>query len=1069
MGYTKGGCHIANQQYAPYHVHSDISNGTAKMDSVTKYWQYIEKAKECGMKAFAFAEHGSIFEWYHKKTAIESAGMKYIHAVEAYITESLTEKVRDNYHCVLLAKNYEGFLELNRLVSGSFNRNDGHYYYAPRILFDDLLKTSENIIISTACIGSILGKAEPMLQQKFIHFLIRNKERCFLEIGHHPDQKQLDYNQKLYQISQETGIRLIAGTDTHALNELHSRGRKIYQKGKDVKFAEEDNWDLTFKTYTELVDAFRRQGCLPPDVYLQAIENTNVMADMVEEFVLDLGAKYPKISENPDEAFLQKITEAVEKHPYALERHGAEKLWSVIDEEIEVYKATNTVDFMLLQTYLREWEAANGIFGSARGSASGSIIAYLLRVTDMDSIKFDLNFFRFLNPDRVTNADIDTDYGGEDRVRVKEFLLKEKMNLPTIQSAEIITFNTVKTKGAIRDIGKALEMDRTEIAQIAKIADSGSDEELQKVRRKYKELFEYVDLVEGVIVSIGSHPGGVLLSDLEIAETIGLCSTKDSPYPVTMLNMLELDALMYVKLDILGVDNIGVLNKTCKLLGIERRTADNIDLEDDDVWDSIREDTTLIFQWEGDFAREYIKRLFSEETMAIAKKRTETFSRLKWLSLGSGLLRPAGASIRDSIANGEFYDNGFKELNDMLTPEAGRITMQETIMNFLVRFCGYSGAESDTVRRAIAKKKGTEKLLPEIKDRFISYSSENYEITTEKCAEEIEPILQIILDASDYGFTWNHSDAYSALGYICGYLRHYHPLEFLTTALNVFEGKEEKTAMITKYATKRGIAVTLPKWGLSRSEYFFDRERDVIAKGLSSVKYMNATIADELYNLSKKGSYQHFMDLLYDIHQQTSVNSRQLEILIQLDFFAEFGNQRELLKMVELFKKFKEGDAKQIKKTEVDGTPLEAIVQSHAIGITKSGGEAKSYKLLDVMSILLDAEKLIKSANVEDIGDVVKVKNFIAVMGYMGYVSGKEHDRPKLYISKIYPLKRKKDGVQFGYSILTKSIGSGVEARFTVFNNTFKKEPIAEGDIIHCRGYEREGIYFKMTAYSRIL
>ena len=610
----KGGFTIGSENYTVYHLHSDLSNGVTNIDSVTKFGEYINRAKECGMKAMAFSEHGSVFEWWHKKSAIEAAGMKYIHAVEAYLTSDLSEKIRDNYHCVLLAKNYDGFLELNQLVSDSFNRKDNHFYYVPRISFDELFQTSDNILITTACIGGVLAKGDGFIQERFLNFMKKNKHRCYFEIGHHLDEKQVIYNQRLYQLSQDTGIPLIAGTDTHVLNAEHERGRSILQRSKNIRFDEEDKWDLKFKTYDELVDSFRLQDSIPEEAYMQAIEETNRMADMVEPFELDRGTKYPHIYENPEETFVEKIREAIRVHPYAVKRHGGERLGKIVAEEIEVYKATKSIDFMLLQTYLREWERKNGIqCGYGRGSVSGSIVAYLLGITEMDSIKFGLNFFRFMNPSRVTNADIDTDYSGKDRDRVKEFLLKDKMGLPTIQSAEIITFNTIEEKGAIRDVARALGIPLSEVPAITKAADSKNENEKSAIRAKYKELFNYVDIVRGTIVSIGTHPSGVLISDLPIAQTVGLCSISTSDYPVSMINMKELDDLMYVKLDILGLDNIGVINDTCKKLGIERLTPDNVDMEDMDVWRSIRDNTTLIFQWESNSAQQYMKKFMSDE------------------------------------------------------------------------------------------------------------------------------------------------------------------------------------------------------------------------------------------------------------------------------------------------------------------------------------------------------------------------------------------------------------------------------------------------------------------------
>ena len=1061
-----------SNNYCIYHLHSDLSNAVTNIDSVTKFKEYIDRAKECGMKAMAFSEHGSVMEWWHKKCAIEEAGMKYIHAVEAYLTEDLTEKIRDNYHCVLIAKNYEGFLELNSLVSQSFNRKDNHFYYAPRISFDELFSTSDNILITTACVGGVFGKGDNATQKKFLEFMTAHKERCFFEVGHHLDDKQVSYNKRMYDLSTITGIPLIAGTDTHVLNEEHEKGRSILQVSKNIRFDGEEKWDLKFKTYDELISAYQKQGSLPEDVFLEAIDNTNRMADMVEEFQLDRGTKYPHIYENPEETFKQKIDDALHSHPYALKHHTEEELRPVLENEFSVYQATKSIDFMLLQTYLREWEKENGIqCGYGRGSVSGSMIAYLLGVTQMDSLRFGLNFFRFMNPSRVTNADIDTDYSGKDRETVKQFLLRDKMNLPNIRSAEIITFNTIAMKGAIRDVCRALYKDRADInyLQTANLICKEVELHENEIRKKYPEVFKYVDIVNGTIVSIGTHPSGVLISDLPIEQTVGLCSVSTSDYPVSMINMKELDDLMYVKLDILGLDNIGVINDTCKMLGIERLTPDNTDMEDMNVWKSIRDDTTLIFQWESDSAQHYLKQFMSDQTLEIARPKIPNFSMLKWMSFGNGLLRPACASFRDSVARGEFYDNGFDALNEFLSPEAGRIAMQETIMQFLVKFCGYSAAESDNVRRAIAKKKGTETLLPEIEKRFIEYSSEHYDITKERCEEVIKPFLQIILDASAYGFSWNHSDAYSSIGYICGYLRYYYPLEFLTAALNIFGDNMDKTADITNYATKVGIRVTLPKWGLSRGEYFFDKEKKIIAKGLSSVKYMSAGLADELYELAKN-KYTSFMDLLKDLDEKSSINSRQLDILIKLDFFSDFGNQRELLRMVDLFSNFfKKGQAKQIKKSDVDGTPIEDIIKRYAVGVTKSGGIAKSYTLLDISSILHEAEKAIRDMHLEDLSDLIKVRNFYDVMGYIGYVSGEEKDRRKLYITDLKPLFRKKDGKQFGYSVFTKSIGSGKESRFTVFNNVYNKEPVKDGDIIFCKGYERDGQYFKLTAYERVI
>ena len=318
--------------------------------------------------------------------------------------------------------------------------------------------------------------------------------------------------------------------------------------------------------------------------------------------------------------------------------------------------------------------------------------------------------------------------------------------------------------------------------------------------------------------------------------------------------------------------------------------------------------------------------------------------------------------------------------------------------------------------------------MPSILEGYCEKSPQPREIAEQEAKE----FLQVIEDSASYQFGYNHSVAYCLLGYLCAYYRYYHPIEFITSFLNN-AANEDDIRNGTSYANKVGIKITMPKWGLSKSECFFDREKNIIAKGLTSIKYMSSGIAEELYELAHNHTYTRFVDILADLDAKTSINTRQLDILIKLDFFSEYGNQRELIRIVEMFyEMFKKGQAKKISKDKVDGTPLEPIVSKYAVGVTKSGGVAKSYTLLDVKSILCEVEDAIKALHMEDLSDLIKVRNFADVMGYIGYISGKEEDRRKLYVLEVYPLVRKKDGKQFGYSVITKSIGSGKEGRFTV-------------------------------------
>ena len=908
--------------YTITHIHTMLSNGVTNIDSVTSFDQYIERAKECGMTALAFTEHGSVFEWVNKKKHVEKAGMKYIHAIEAYVTESIAPnedgtptKVKDNYHCCLYARNYDGVLELNKLSSKSFNREDGHFYYYPRITFDELINTSDNIIVTTACLGDILNKAEPKLIERFLHFLYDNKHRCFLEIQHHNVQDQIDYNRRLYEIYQRFGIPLIAGTDTHALNQLHMEARSVLQKAKDIRFDNEDGWDLTFKTYDELIKAYEKQGSIAMGIVREAIENTNRLADMVEPFELDTSYKYPHLWENSEKVFLDKIKQGIKRR--GIDKYpNRDEYATRIKHEFETYKHNGAIDFMLLMEDIISWCNNNDIkVGYGRGSCNGSVIAYLLGITEMDSIKFNLNFERFMNPERVSLADIDTDISPRQIEQVKDYIF----NRHGLYCCDIITFNTIALKGAIRDVCRALyrNSDKNYMTITDDICNRVERSE-EKVRAEYPEVFKYVDLLQGVVVSVGNHPCGTVTSGDSVDDKLGLMSTKTDKYMISQVYMKEVDSLNYVKLDLLKLDTIELINDTCTTANIERLIPDNIDTTDVKVWNSIRDDTTGIFQWEGATGDRYIKKLMSDSNIKKFQAIDKNIDRMTLLSIGNSAIRPAGASYRDDLAEGIVRKSGSQAIDDFLKPTFGYLVFQCQIIEFLHSYCGFTMGEADIVRRHFAKKTGTEADIPIIKDGgymigldgnpktdhhipgFIETMKQKYGMTKEESEKAIVNFLQVIIDASNYLFSLNHSQPYSFEGYACGWLRYYYPLEFLTTSLNINKDNEDKTKALIAYAVKRKITVKAPRFGYSKGEYFYDKDDNAIYKGVGSIKFMNNSLGDELYELSKN-KYESFIDLLKDIKEYTGADSRAIDILIRISYFSDYGDVNELLALTDLY------------------------------------------------------------------------------------------------------------------------------------------------------------------------
>ena len=939
------------------------------------------------MKAMAFTEHGSFFGWVNKKRHIESAGMKYIHGAEFYITETINEKIRDNYHCCLYAKNYDGVLELNQLSSISFNRDDNHFYYVPRITIDELLTTSDNVLVSTACLGGILHNGTDAIKDKFITFLANNKHRCFLEIQHHNDVdgEQGRYNQYLYELSKKIGVPLIAGTDTHALNEEHLKGRKTLQKAKNVRFENEDSWDLTFKTYDELILEYQKQNVLPMNVVLDAIENTNRLADMVDEFELDETYKYPHLWEDSEATFAEKIKEGIKRRGVDKYPNYQEYL-DRIEHELEAYRHNGAIDFMLLMEDIIDWCVSQDIrVGYGRGSVNGSVIAWLLGITEMDSIKHKLNFERFMNVERVSLSDIDTDFPPSRIDEVKNYIFSKA----GLHCCDIITFNTIALKGAIKDVCRAFHYENIEYTpetvkkkisewekrieghdsrdtdvrmpkdiivdiekysihkevpyeyvsfanELSNLVDT--DEEL--ARKQYPDIFELVDLVNGTIVSVGSHPCGCVVSPDTVSDKIGTFTTSTSIYPISQIYMKEIDGLNYVKLDLLRLDTIEIINETCKLAGIERLTPDNMDITDVNVWNSMRDDTTQIFQWEGKTGDDYIKKLLSDENIKKFQEVDGNVDRMTLLSIGNSAIRPAGASYREDLANGVVRKSGSDAIDEFLKPTFGYLVFQCQIIDFLHQYCGFTMGEADIVRRHFAKKTGTEDDIPVIKDGgymkdkdgnekkdhyikgFIATMREKYGMPKEEAEDAIVAFLQVIIDASKYLFSLNHSQPYSYEGYACGWLRYYYTLEFITVSMNINIGKEDKTIALTNFAKKMGIEIRPPKFRHSKSKYFCDKKENCIYKGIGSIKFMNDKVADELYEL-RNNNYADFIDLLISL-SKTSINSRQLDILIKLDFFQEFGNPNQLLRYTQLFndiyskKQFKKEKIKEMGLQEVD-------------------------------------------------------------------------------------------------------------------------------------------------------
>lgn len=665
---------MGNKNYVVYHLHTEDS----LLDSCTNYKLYVDKAVELGQRAIAFSEHGNIYNWIEKKMYCDEHNIKYIHGIECYLTETLDEKIRDNYHTVLLAKNYDGVKEINNLIELS-TRAD-HYYYKPRITFDEFFALSDNVIKISACLASPLNKLryeldKPLYRRETgIQYDRLCKKYDYFEIQPHINSdEQKDYNKHLLKLSKKYNTPLIMGTDTHSLNAYKAECRSILQLSKRIEFSNEDTFDLTYKSYDELVEMCKEQNCFPIEVYLTAIENTNVMADSIENWELDKKVKYPKSYDNEEYVLKKRIFEMYKDKVRRGVITNDKRYIDNIKEELRVFKKINMIGFMLFMSELMCWCKENGIPTSpCRGSVGGSTVAYITDIIDVDPVKWNTVFSRFANEDRVEVGDIDVDIAPDQRKLVYQHIIDK---FGTNKTAYILAMGTISDKGTIDDIGRALGIKWSRehnggenpysLANVAKIKEE-YDINAEATKEKYPELFYYFDGLLGTVVSQSMHPAGIVVSPITLPDNYGVFwgeNKEKEKVLILSVNMEEVHECGLVKYDILGLKNIQILRECCKFAGIKYPATHEIDWEDEDVWKHITDSPVGIFQFESPFAYELLKQYQPRK--------------INDLSLVNASLRPSGTSYRDRLIAREKNKNPSKQIDDLLKENNGFLCIEE--------------------------------------------------------------------------------------------------------------------------------------------------------------------------------------------------------------------------------------------------------------------------------------------------------------------------------------------------------------------------------------------------------
>lgn len=481
------------------------------------------------------------------------------------------------------------------------------------------------------------------------------------------------------------------------------------------------------------------------------------------------------------------------------------------------------------------------------------------------------------------------------------------------------------------------------------------------------------------------------------------------------------------------------------------------------VWSKIEEDTSLLFQINSDYGKRTVNKMFEKNVWEKIKKNVPNITRFDLLAFICALVRPCGKNVYPIVTEGNSRRTGIKEMDELLGPEMGYPILQETQMEFVQKFCGFSFLESDKLRKSVAKKRGTREQLPLIKEGFEKNAKVKYNLTQEQSDEIINPFLQCILDATRYAFGRAHDYSYTAISYESAWLRTYYPLEYLTCCFNSYVDKQDKINEVTEYCVRNKIKIQNPKFRYSKSDYFFDNEQKTIYKGTKSIKFLNGEVSDALYNL-RNNQYEDFSDALKDIFE-TGINSRQLNILIKLDYFSEFGNSKELLRIVDMCTMFKNGEAKSMSKTKLENDNI-----LYRIVARNSNETPKKFTINNCWNIIKECEFYIKSVGIKDFTYKEKADFQNEYMGYIDLKTNDEKDRPNIFVLSKKELKSKTSKEPWAVQIEGQSIGSGIRNSYTIFYKEYKKEPFDKMDIIRIKRFHKNNRgYWNVDSYERML
>lgn len=864
---------IRNKMFVQLHFHDEYSI----RDALGKIEDYKNLIKERHLPAFCTTNHGNIGGFIRQYLECNKIGIKPIFGCELYINnkrqenkEDLTKDDRKNNHLCVYAKNIEGFNNLSKITSDAWING---FYYKPRTDMQFIKQYSKGLIASSACMAGELSQALENNNERLATKLIEQYKKIFecfyIELILIDLQDQKIMNSKLAKIAKETNTKTIVTVDTHYMLKEYSKIHNIMLLIRDGNTLADLNdstkrdkvyqykvKDLFYKNIDDIYETFKNgheSEYFTEELLQQSIDNVFDFINNIESFKLDTTPKLPKLSDNSEQLFKQKIEEGFIYRGF--DKIKNKNYYDQMLYEFDVITQMNYTDYFLIMQDIIVWAKNCGIYvGPGRGSVAGSLIAYLMRITEIDPIKYDLVFERFISLGRTDSfVDIDTDFDPNYRDQVKEYIVnrfgREKV-------CSVGTYGTYKSRGTLLDVARVYNVPVYETIQLTKNvmtsdADQMSFEEISStfpaVKNyfdKYPEIKPVCDVVRGQIRNISKHAAGMIISDRDLSQNIPLMQTEGNIFSAWQegSDFHELSHLGFVKFDILGLNNLAVIKDCIELIkqrhGINLNYYNWIDMNNKKALECANEaDTFGVFQFESRISRQLLKNIGVDCFMD--------------LSHISAILRPGPlrAGIPDTFANRKNGKEQFEIpeiLKDILKPTYGVMIYQEQIMKIAERIGGFTLIESNDFRKALVKygksnsaESGRVAKAFSYKDKFISNASKYIS------AGQAEDLFEKMLSFISYGFNKGHSLSYAYTSYIQFYLKANYFIEFMVALLNNTDRAKEtnqKDSVLKNYinyAKEKGINIINPDINLSQEKFSILDDKTIIF-GFSHIKNLSS-------------------------------------------------------------------------------------------------------------------------------------------------------------------------------------------------------------------------------------